>query len=132
MAGKKDLEVPTLTFGWEYRGEGNSKKFNLYERGGDRYLCGHGQWEDPQPCASLGDRKLDLLYPVAVLENPHMSPEIDLHLAIKKIVGIEMWSFPAKFNFTARSLDYDIHFKGKASVSHDGRKGKLESISFHE
>lgn len=118
----------TYTFEYEYI----NGAFNLYERGGDRYLCGHGQCEEPQPEGSLKNRKLNLLYPVAILKYSNKNVEGDLRVAIEKIVEVEVWPSPTKFHFTAKKIGGGTRpFSGVACVKYDGRKGKLESISFH-
>lgn len=117
------------TFEYEYV-NGN---FNLYERGGDRYLCGHGQCKGPQPYSSLKNKGLNLLYPVVILKFSKTNVEKDLETAIEKMVEVESWRVPERFHFIAKKLGGGTRpFSGVACVKYDGRKGKLESISFHE
>ena len=127
-SGETSEEIPVYRFEWEVRGR---KTFNLYERGGGRYLA-------PRFSGTVIDgnkgpyERLDMLYPVAQVDY-NGKPDESFKKAIAQFIKLFDIAHDFKFHTTPlvdfSSSNDNKPSSGKATVTSKGYKeNELESI----
>ena len=124
MAEQTTVEIPVVNLEYEIV----NGRFNLYERGGKRYLsidgCGL------QSCINLRRKTLEILYPVAQVEATGNVQEC-LEKALSQFV--ELFDVCADFKFTLGVIGEKIPVigsRGKVRVNGTVGDCKLEAIAF--